>query len=1251
MLALIVSTAILIPSWNGSKSQAKAATGGVQSAFNAIPFPTYQFASWQGNGIGLPANDALVQQELTATGSMMWPWNAFTYGNTGWCNNANTTTSQILSSTLGAENTTNVRFITSYEIPFLLQIPLDGYGQCYGWAENVLARYPDLATFNSSAQRIDNAKYASVRVDDLNFSKQIYSDLVNQKNNLVQASPSMLSYWSGLYTSSIGSDLGAYGAWGDLGGQGIMMENSSVMLFAESPQCLNNEVNSSFGSCQYLRLASEGLATSTGGHPCCSTSVIYNQLIHPLHDNSLKGGQFSDWSNYEFLLGITYAMYNFTTRYSGIISHPFILSPGGRVQDVIPSSQYPYPYNSTYIESLNLLTRFISYPSADSENGGKPSIATESADLLNCWSNKNPNGLVGEYGNVYNNKALSGIVEANLGAFLAQGSDSPSYTVPSIQMDMYYAAACAATSIMEISSVVYQPSGLAWPTMTEFGTVLDRMQNVGSNQFTNPAFNASSAPIHVNANGGMNLFGTNVTLIGGVGKPLLAWFYTNSSSGDTASIRLTPSLYHLSSRCIAISVLTWSVVGRCDGNSLSLSIAIPDRGWNPVYVINDTATDLSPLYENLDLQSLSTSTSSATYAMGGPDHFSTWLVIDSSSPVSSVTTTTGGALQEYPSLSLLNRTTIGMQWIGGVWENLTQSGWFYDSTNSLLYVHFPMGVDTTVKVQQSLASSSTSTSVPSTSSMVSSSSASSSSFSSTSSSYRSASSSSSIVTSSASSARTSTSYSISSSTVIPLITRSTSTSTKTTSQPFTFHVELSQSGTSVIAGGSVQAAASVSPGTGHPQVVGLTASGLPPGVSVSFSPPAGTVGFVSDMVLSTSPSAPGGTYTLVVTGTSGPITSSATFQLVIYPGPPAVYQVSLGSATGGTTSPGSGTYSYAVGQTETVTALPTPGWSLEEWLVNGMNAGNGTLLTFNVDQNMQISPVFADTVTPSTQAASVAFLSSNANASSVSIDGTQYSLPVSLSLKAGSSHTISAVDVIPLSGSSNLVFEDWHGGVNATSPTVSFTAEPGMTLVAQYQASYLARFAFVDPAGNPVTPLNATLLGPSGFVTVSESNPSAWLDAGDRYSLVGAEIGGTSVPAVLQNLGVVTASRPGTFTIPLSLYPVTIGVVDVFKQPLSGSTVTLTTEGGQVYTQVTGADGVATFKDVPMGWYQATYAYMGVSGTLGSQSTGPQASTVTLVLSYPLVALAAVFIAGFAVTIVRLRRRSPKQVLDDEFYS
>ena len=104
-----------------------------------------------------------------------------------------------------------------------------------------------------------------------------------------------------------------------------------------------------------------------------------------------------------------------------------------------------------------------------------------------------------------------------------------------------------------------------------------------------------------------------------------------------------------------------------------------------------------------------------------------------------------------------------------------------------------------------------------------------------------------------------------------------------------FSVSVSPSSASVAAGSSATATVGTAVTSGSAQSVALSASGLPSGVTASFSPASVTAGSSSKVTFATTSSAANGTYPITITGKGTSASETATYTLTV---------------TGGTTSSG-----------------------------------------------------------------------------------------------------------------------------------------------------------------------------------------------------------------------------------------------------------------------------------------------------------------------------------------------------------
>jgi hypothetical protein len=449
---------------------------------------------------------------------------------------------------------------------------------------------------------------------------------------------------------------------------------------------------------------------------------------------------------------------------------------------------------------------------------------------------------------------------------------------------------------------------------------------------------------------------------------------------------------------------------------------------------------------------------------------------------------------------------------------------------------------------------------------------------------------------------------------------------------------------SITQGGNGSVVVSVLLTGGSPATVSLSATGVPKGLSLSFSPTSSQAGFVSIMGLVISSDLAPGDYPIVITAQSTLVSRNTQFDLSVKPSPPAFYTLTVASPMGaGTTNPPSSTYSYPPNQPVTITAFPQTGWRLDHWLINGAPAGNGTSLSFLMTGDIQVQAAFSATksgLTAGAQTATVSILGSGPGPAQVTVDGTPSQLPVSFDWAAGSTHELSAGTPQTTGNQSRIFFSGWTGAVNSTQPTISIVAKGTMQLHAGYQAKDLVVVHFLTSGGFPVAPSSIVVRGPDGFQTLAAANTTYWLNADTKYTLVSADVMGVDVSPLNDASSTFVVSQPGSLTVPLSVYPVQLAFVDLFKQPIKGAAVTLATEGGQTFNVVTGSDGMAYFNTVPFGWYTAKYSYLGLTGQIDDTTVGSHAQTMTMALSYPLFTVAAALAVGLVLAWIRNRFRN-----------
>ncbi len=208
---------------------------------------------------------------------------------------------------------------------------------------------------------------------------------------------------------------------------------------------------------------------------------------------------------------------------------------------------------------------------------------------------------------------------------------------------------------------------------------------------------------------------------GSVGHPLL-WVSSNSSSSQVFDMHLNATFYGITGSWIAINMQNMSVIASGSGSDVHIHATVKAFNWLPIYIIS-RPPNLQPVYSTASITSSSVSSSVDQYTTSGPHSASSWLVLSMVSPPISVTSSeSSNPLPTYSTLSALNSSQIGDSCTsigsGGGCNSFSysnQQGWYYDNSNSLLYIHFRQGSPVMIDVSLSQSSSSASTTTTSSS--------------------------------------------------------------------------------------------------------------------------------------------------------------------------------------------------------------------------------------------------------------------------------------------------------------------------------------------------------------------------------------------------------------------------------------------------------------------------------------------------------------------------------------------------------
>ena len=359
--------------------------------------------------------------------------------------------------------------------------------------------------------------------------------------------------------------------------------------------------------------------------------------------------------------------------------------------------------------------------------------------------------------------------------------------------------------------------------------------------------------------------------------------------------------------------------------------------------------------------------------------------------------------------------------------------------------------------------------------------------------------------------------------------------------PGDFSISASPTSGTAVVGTPATSTISTTTLSGSPQTVGLTATGLPTGATVSFVPGSVTSGGTSSMTITPSSTTPAGTSTVTVTGTGTGATHSTTFSLTVNTAPTI-------------TSAATTTFTQATAGTFTVTTTGTPSPALSEsgGLPTGVtfvdnHDGTATLAGTPASGSNASYPITVTASngfgTPATQSFTLVV---NAQPSDFSVG-----VPPSTTVTAGSAASISVTTAVT-QGASQTVGLTATGGPTGT--LTSFTP--------QSIASGASSMLRVTP------PISAA----PGTYTVSVTGTGTTNTHTVTFNLVV-----DSPPAI-------TSANTATFT---------IGTAGTFTVTTTGSTPMGVTESGALPNGVTftpnSTTGTATLAGTPASGSNASY--------------------------------------------------------------
>jgi PKD repeat protein len=174
-----------------------------------------------------------------------------------------------------------------------------------------------------------------------------------------------------------------------------------------------------------------------------------------------------------------------------------------------------------------------------------------------------------------------------------------------------------------------------------------------------------------------------------------------------------------------------------------------------------------------------------------------------------------------------------------------------------------------------------------------------------------------------------------------------------------------------------------------------------------------------------------GTYEvlLTVTGPGGQHSASRTITVF---GQVINYSLTIQGATGGSTSPTAGNYSYPAGTQVPVSAIPNNGYSFDHWNLNGTDYDDNPIRVL-LNNDSTLLPIFVKI--PADYSVTITALAG----------GTTEPAPGTYEVTEGETFT---VDAIPNSG---YKFDHWEGDISSSQSHLSFAVSGNMNLIAVFK--------------------------------------------------------------------------------------------------------------------------------------------------------------------------------------------------------
>lgn len=212
-----------------------------------------------------------------------------------------------------------------------------------------------------------------------------------------------------------------------------------------------------------------------------------------------------------------------------------------------------------------------------------------------------------------------------------------------------------------------------------------------------------------------------------------------------------------------------------------------------------------------------------------------------------------------------------------------------------------------------------------------------------------------------------------------------------------------------------------------------------------------------------------------------------------------------------------------------------------------------------------------------------------------------------------------------------------------TTPPIVFDTYHALTFLSVAQS--LVSFTFWDSLGTVAVLPTSLEIDESALGQQQVPGFSLWVDDGTTFTVSSVIWEGVDVKPL--NPSSYRVDAPEDLAIGARIYPASMKVTDLFGLPVQGADVAAKLVNGTTVARTTNSSGLANFGLIPIGTYQATVSYLGLSASASADASVRSQAAATVYVSLPIVSVVAIVAALAVGALLLRRRRGPKQTLSN----